>query len=158
VGLQLVVALVLASILPVSASAQTYSPPAPPPIWYLTTPSGQLASFTVHASQSDFAVAWAAPSTTLTLNCVNNCIGSDTSGRLLSWYQQASTGSPTTRQTVNLREFVPYNQLLTPARSYELVGAWPTKLVESGGKISSVTFSASSIRYSCTGPDHGLCA
>jgi hypothetical protein len=58
---------------------------------------------------------------------------------LQSWYQQDATGS--TRQTVIL---IGYNDLGQLVR-YELFGAWPSKLVESGGVISSVTISANQI-------------
>jgi hypothetical protein len=128
----LLVVLVLASLVPVSASAQASEPPLTS-YYHLTIQNGPvLATF----SHPTILTNTASRPATMTLTTVLNN-GRDSG--LQSWYQQDATGS--TRQTVLLAGYNAANQFVV----YQLLGAWPSKLVESGGVISSVTISANQI-------------
>jgi hypothetical protein len=83
--------------------------------------------------------------TSMVINCghpLDRC--RDNSGNLLSWYQQAVTGGPT-RQTIQLAVTYRAPFATDAVFLYQLYGAWPSQLVESGGNITSVTFSADAI-------------
>ena len=128
----LLLVLVLAGLVPVSASAQS-SPPPLRSYYHLSIKNGPvLATF----NQPTILTNTASRPATMTLTTVLNN-GRDSG--LQSWYQQDATGS--TRQTVLLAGYNDLGQDVV----YQLLGAWPSKLVESGGVITSVTISANQI-------------
>jgi hypothetical protein len=127
----LLVVLVLAGLVPVSASAQTSEPPLTS-FYHLTINGTVLATFSHPTILTNAA---SRPGTMTITTVLNN--GRDSG--LQSWYQQDATGS--TRQTVLLVGYNDVGQVVT----YQLFGAWPSKLVESGDIISSVTISANQI-------------